>query len=229
MFWSCASKDDLYKGDFEGKQYRFKQVTKNQIFNKGYSQELKINGISGALHIDAENTSPGYPYSFSIYKEVPHAIIDSNAYQYNNIFEDKAKKFSVLYVRPDKFSKNDFEKFVHFFQTEWQKIKNSVPLNQGYRTLDIVALVYGTDKQFEKQYLNKEDGGKKSITIQTDGQILYSESANSVQSTNLSNKVQMPGNRIEVKEGGQYTLETLRMFRSKKDRSLELDFVVEME
>ncbi len=229
MFWSCTAKEDIYKGNFDGKEYEFKQVTKNQGFNKAYSQAFRITGVSNTLTIDAISTSPGYPYSFEIYKKVPHVILDSTSYEYNNKFEDSSKQYVVLYISPDKFKENDFEQFVDFFQTEWQKIKNQVPLNQGYRSLKIVALVYGTDKQFEQRYLNQEETHSKSITVQTDGQILYSESANSVQSTNLSSKIQMPGKKINVKAGGQYTIEALRMFRNKHDRSLELDFELQTD
>ncbi|MGC4232924.1 MAG: hypothetical protein QM594_08090 [Niabella sp.] len=224
MLWGCISKNELYKGNLEGKEYRFQQVTKNQGFNKAYSQTLKIEGISNGLDINAESTSPGYPYSFNIYKDIPYIILDSVSYQYKNEYNDAAKHFATLYINPDKFSKDDFEQFADFFQNEWNNIKNKVPLNQGYRTLQIVALVYGTDKQFERQYMNKETPATKTITIKTDGQILYSEATGSVQSTNLSEKIQMPGKIIYVEKDGQYSIDNLRAFKSNKDRPLELDF-----
>lgn len=224
MLWGCTSKEELYKGSFEGKAYIFQQVTKNQVFNKAYSQTLNIEGISNTLHIDAETTSAGYPYSFDIYKNVPHIILDSISYQYKNEYDDTAKHFAALYINPDKFSKGDFEVFSDFFQNEWQSIQSKVPLNQGYRTLQIVALVHATDKQFEQKYLNKETSSIKTITIRTDGQVLYSEAAGSVQSTNLSEKIQMPGKIIYVEKDGQYSIDDLRAFRSSRDRALELDF-----
>jgi len=224
MLWGCTSKEELYNGIFEGKPYAFQQVTKNQGFNKAYSQTLKMEGISNTLHIDAETTSPGYPYSFDVYRNVPHIILDSVSYQYKNEYDDTAKHFAVLYIHPDKFSKEDFEVLTDFFQSEWQNIKNKIPLNQGYRALQIVALVYGTDKQFERIYLNKETSATKTITVQTDGQILYSETSGSVQSTNISEKIRMPEKAIYVQQGGQYSLDELCAFRSNKDRPLELDF-----
>ena len=228
MLWGCTSKEELNKGSFDGKSYTIQQVTKNQGFNKAYSQTLKIEGIPKTLSIDAESTSPGYPYSFDMYKDVPHIILDSVSYQYKNEYDDTAKNFVALYIHPDKFSKEDFELLSKFFTTEWQNINSNVPLNQGYRTLSIVALVYGTDKQFERQYLNKETPATKTITIQTDGQILYSEAKGAMQSINLSDKVQMPG-KIIYKTDGQYSLDDLRAFRSSKDRPLELDFKIEVK
>lgn len=228
MLWGCTSKEELYKGNFEGKSYSFQQVMKKQIFNKAYSQTLKIEGISKILSIDAETASPGYPYSFDIYKDVPHIVLDTVSYQYKNEYDDTAKNFATLYIHPDKFSKEDFELLSNFFTTEWQSIKSKVPLNQGYRMLNIVALVYGTDKQFERQYLNKETPATKTITVQTDGQILYSEAKGSVQSINISDKLQMPG-KIIYKTDGQYSLDDLRAFRSSKDRPLELDFKMEVK
>ena len=34
MLWGCTSKDELYKGNFEGKEYRFQQVTKTRVLIK---------------------------------------------------------------------------------------------------------------------------------------------------------------------------------------------------
>lgn len=225
MLWGCTSKDELYKGNFEGKEYRFQQVTKNQGFNKAYSQTLKIETVSNVLHIDDKNTSPGYPYSFDMYKGVLHIILDSVSYQYKNGYDNTAKDFAVLYVHPNKFSKEDFEVFSKFFQNEWQNIKSKVPLNQGYRTLQIVALVYGTDEQFTHRFEN----GKQSIEVWTDGQVNYSSGAGSVQSINLSEKIQMPGKKIYVSENGQFTMDELRAFRNKKDKPLEMEFDVMMK
>ena len=225
MLWGCTSKDELYKGNFEGKEYRFQQVTKNQGFNKAYSQTLKIETVSNVLHIDDKNTSPGYPYSFDMYKGVLHIILDSVSYQYKNGYDNTAKDFAVLYVHPNKFSTEDFEVFSKFFQNEWQNIKSKVPLNQGYRTLQIVALVYGTDEQFTHRFEN----GKQSIEVWTDGQVNYSSGAGSVQSINLSEKIQMPGKKIYVSENGQFTMDELRAFRNKKDKPLEMEFDVMMK
>ena len=225
MLWGCTSKDELYKGNFEGKEYRFQQVTKNQGFNKAYSQTLKIETVSNVLHIDDKNTSPGYPYSFDMYKGVLHIILDSVSYQYKNGYDNTAKDFAVLYVHPNKFSKEDFEVFSKFFQNEWQNIKSKVPRNQGYRTLQIVALVYGTDEQFTHRFEN----GKQSIEVWTDGQVNYSSGAGSVQSINLSEKIQMPGKKIYVSENGQFTMDELRAFRNKKDKPLEMEFDVMMK
>lgn len=220
----CTSKEELYNGNFEEKSYTFQQITKNQGFNKAYSQQLKVDGISKTLSISDKTTSPGYPYSFDIYKNVPHVILDSVTYLYNNKYEDAATNFAVLYIHPDRFSKEDFDFLSLFFRTEWPLIKNKIPLFQGYRSLQLVALVYGTDSQFELQYINKETPITKTITVQTDGRILYSEAFGTLQSTNLSDKIQMPGAVIYVQEGGQYSIDDLRGFRSKRDRPLELDF-----
>ena len=224
MLWGCTSKDELYKGNFEGKQYSFQQLTKNQGFNKAYSQALKIESVSATLHIDDKNTSPGYPYSFDIYKDVPHIILDSVSYQYKNEYDDTAKHFAVLYIHPEKFSKEDFEVFSKFFQKEWLEINSKVPLNQGYRSLQIVALVYGTDKQFTNRFENAQ----QSIEVWTDGQIHYSAGAGSLESTNLSRKVQIPGAFIYLEEG-KFSIDDLRAFRNKKDRPLELEYEVRMK
>lgn len=52
----------LMPGLEELELYRFRQVTKNQSFNKAYSQTLTIAGIASTLSIDDKSTSPGYPH-----------------------------------------------------------------------------------------------------------------------------------------------------------------------
>ena len=57
MLWGCTSKEELYKGSFEGKHTFFNRLLKTRCSIKRYLQTLKIEGIN-TLHIDAETTSP---------------------------------------------------------------------------------------------------------------------------------------------------------------------------
>ncbi len=45
----------------------------------------------------------------------------------------------------------------------------------------------------------------------------------------LSEKVQMPGQRLRIAPGGPLTPDDLRAFRSSRDRPLELDFKLEVD
>ncbi|GAB3999619.1 hypothetical protein GCM10028807_50360 [Spirosoma daeguense] len=225
MIWGCTSKKEQFIGIADGKSYTFYTHTVNRIFNKAYYQSLQLAGIQKPLPIDDKTTSPGYPYSLEVYKNVPHVVIDSVSHTYQNNYDESGKNFAVLYVNPQDFSRRNFEDFAHFFQTEWLCVKTNVALQQGYRSLNIVALVYGTDEQFTHHFAN----GKESIDVWTDGAIYYDTGNGSLESTNLSKKVQMPGEIIAVQKNGKFSLADLKNYRDKINKSLSSYFQLKEE
>ena len=67
------------------------------------------------------------------------------------------------------------------------------------------------------------------ITIKTNGDIFYGDD-NSIESVNLSAKVQMPGKIIRIlKGGGGLSKDNLRNYKGKSGKSLEVYFNVEEE
>lgn len=224
MLFGCTSKETQYQGSFEGRSYRFVNLIRNQIFSKAYSQQLSVDGLS-ALSIDDKTTSKGYPYNLAIYGQVPHVILDSHSYTYKNGYDDTAQNLAVLYVSPEKFSEADFKYFASFFSREWLVIKNKVPLSQGYRNLQIVALVYGTDEQFTRKF--KNNSTKTTIEVWTDGQIHY-RTGDAIQSTNLSAKVQMPGNKIYLLNPfSTFTPESLKEYKDQNGKPVYDYFTIE--
>ncbi len=221
--WGCSRKETLYSGNFDGRDYSFYHHTANRVFNKAYYQSFRLEGVRSTVQISDQTTSKGYPYSFDIYSEVPHGIIDSTTYQYQHVYDGRSTAYSVLYIDPAQFQPAEFGQLLSFFQSAWPAIQSKVPLFQGYRTLHPVALVYGTDQQFEKTYRY----GDETITIWTDGTIAYSPSKGALESSNLSNKVQMPGKMIYVEKGGPFTIDGLEAFKDGKGRSIGDDFRIE--
>ena len=222
--FGCTSKKTQYQGSFEGKSYQVVNVSRNQIFSKAYSQQLSVEGLP-VLSIDDKTTGKGYPYNFDIYQPVPHELPDTNSYAYKNEYDDTATNYAVLYINPQHFSLADFKNFVSFFRNEWPGIKDKVVLNQGYRTLHIVALVYGTDEQFTRRF--KNDSNETTIEVWTDGEIHY-HAGDAIQSTNLSEKVQMPGNKIYLsKPFSTFTPESLKDYKDQSGKSMYDYFTIE--
>lgn len=225
MFWGCTSKKEQFSGHFEDQPYTFYDLTLNRVFNKAYYQSLELRGVQKSVRIDDKTTSPGYPYSLNIYKNVPHVIIDNLSHTYQNNYDESGKDYAVLYVNPQDFSRENFKTLADFFQTEWLRIKTNVTLQQGYRSLTIVALVYGTDEQF----IHRFENGNERIEVWTDGTINYSPGDGSLESTNLSKKVHMPGDIITVRKNGKFSLTDLQKFRDKTDKSLDAYFQFQEE
>lgn len=214
--WGCSSKKEQYRGSFNDLKYTLYDVTKKDIIAKHYYQQLKIEGLP-TLDINYKTTNMGIPYSFELFSAVPHVVLDSSTYAYSNVFEQKSTHFATLYVDPDRFSTKQFETLKEFFTKEWTRIKDSVTLKQGFRELQFVALVYGTDKQFSRYFKH----GDETIEVWTNGDVHLSFANRSLQSTNLSPKVQMPGFRLILRQPYQpFTFEDLYKYKDHDGKTL---------
>ena len=218
MFWGCSAKSELLSGAFEGSAYRFVRVDKNRIINTVSYPVLRMDGIPDLL-IDEKTTSAGYPYSFSIYQDVPHVLLDSSTYQYSGAYDERARNFVVLYISPDRFSERQRDILFRFFRTEYPRVQSNLSLRQEYRSLNPVAVVYGTADDFNRRFVHNAG---EALEVWTDGEVHYRPMDGSVQSTNLGEWVQMPGKRIILREPYEpFTRERLREYKDANGKTLE--------
>ncbi len=222
LLWGCSSKKAAYQGNINGKEYIIYNVTKNNVFAKHLYQRLDING-SPSLTINYETTTMGTPYSLDIYNHVPNLVLNS-AIQYTNTYTEESTNNTVLYIHPARFSAKDFETFKTFFSEEWPKIKNRVTLKQGYRELNIVALVFGNDDQFKHIFKS----GDKALEVWTNGDVHLNTNNRSLESTNLSSKVQMPGYRLTLRQPYQpFNLDSLKIYKDASGKNITDYFTIE--
>ncbi len=225
MLWGCSSKKVQYKGDFENRKYTIYNVTQKNIFAKHYFQQLNIKGLP-SLKINYTTTNMGIPYSFDIYRQATHVVLDSTSFPYSDKYQEGAGNYVTLYIDPKKFSKEQYGILSSFFTKEWPGIKNVVPLEQGYRKLNIVALVYGKDAQFTHSF--KYNG--KAIEIWTDGSIYLNNDNRSIQSTNLSSMVKMPGYQISLRQPHHpFTMESLDDYKDDSGKTIKDHFHIVQE
>lgn len=224
MLWGCSSKKLQYEGKFENRKYTIYNVSQKNIFATQYFQRLDIKGLP-SLKINSTSTSMGMPYSFEIYKPAPHVILDSTSFSYAEKFEQESSNHATLYIDPQRFSKEQYGILSSFFTKEWPAIKAAVPLNQGYRKLNIVALVYGTDAQFSHSFTYDE----KALEVWTDGQV-HLNNGRSIQSTNLSNRVEMPGFRLTLRQPhSPFTMESLDDYKDGSGKTIKDYFHIVQE
>ncbi len=218
LFISCNTHTDIiYETVYNGQKIRVKNVEKKGLFSTKFSQTLRW-GKRKALDISEFTTNTGMPYSDDIYGNARRIYIDS-------LPTDNSTKTKVmLYLPPQKYSPQEFEQYAAFMRSGWQEIKDKVVLDQGYRTIDIGGIVYGNDADFEQIFRNEHN---KTITIKTNGDIFYGDD-HSIESTNLSDRVAMPGKVIRIlKAGGVINKDNLRDYKERSGKSPEDYFVVE--
>lgn len=225
---ACSSKNIVYSGVHHGKKLTVKNVREKSLFNDYFYQTLKLGSLP-ELEIKDITTNKGVPYSMDLYTNRPHYFSDTAEITYLNQVDTARNVNAILYLSPGKFSKNAFEQYAAFFNNGWHAIKDSIILDQGYRTLNIIGLVHGSDKDFELNFSGEHEGSQVILSVWTNGEIHYKFSGG-IQSTNLSAKVQMPGKIILLKkEGGSLTPEILRAFKDAGGKNLYDYFVVKNE
>lgn len=220
LFISCNTHTDIiYETVYNGHKVRVKNVEKKGLFSTKLSQTLRWGKLK-ALDISEFTTSTGMPYSDDIFGDAPRIYIDS-------LSTDNSTKTKVmLYLPPQKYSPQEFDQYAAFMRLGWQEIKDKIVLDQGYRSVDIGGLVYGNDADFEQLFRNEHN---KTITIKTNGDIFYGDDSG-VESTNLSDRVAMPGKVIRIlKAGGVINKDNLHNYKNRLGKSPEAYFNVKGE
>ena len=219
LFISCNTQTSMiYETTCNGQTVTVKNIVKKRLFSTKRSQTIQWGKLK-ALDISEFTTSTGMPYSDDVYRDAPRVYTGA-------LLPESTNKTKVmLCLPPRKYSLEEFEQYAAFMRSGWQKIKDKIVLNQGYRVIDIGGMVYGNDADFEQVFGNEN---KKMITIKTNGDIFYGD-GNSIESINLSDKVQMPGKIIRILKGGALNRDNLRNYKDEADRSLEACFNVEEE
>lgn len=209
----------IYETEYNGQKIQVKNVEKKRLFSTKLYQSMQVGKLK-ALEISEFTTSMGMPYSDDIYGNAPHIYIDSLPPG------DGSKVKVMLYLSPQRYSPEAFERYAAFMRSGWQEIKDKIVLDQGYRTIDIGGIVYGNDADFEQIFRNEHN---KTITIKTNGDIFYGDDYG-VESVNLSDRVAMPGKVIRIlKAGGVISKDNLRDYKDKSGKSPEAYFGVEEE
>ncbi|MBO0951063.1 hypothetical protein [Fibrella forsythiae] len=215
---ACDNAHTVLKGSFKGKPYELLSIETKGFSTNRIDYALKL-GSYKQVRIDALTTDWGPPYADELYGNARRVYIDKSPAPYSNQGDDPQRHpATMLYLSPERFSKDVFEQYASLLQSEWPVIDQQFARDEYDRFPRILGLVYGEPQSFARLFTGKKEGKPHAIKVEPDGRVRYSpltDWANDEYS-GLSDKVQMPGKHIYVATG-KLTGLTLAQVQSYKD------------
>lgn len=220
----CDQRTQLYAGDVHGQRLTVFETRQRGPLRFEVWPVLRWGDLP-ALPLRFEATSRGAPYSLDLYGDVPVVVIDDPVGYYTESLAHEDLAPVMAYLDPATFSRQDFERYAVFFRDVWPQVAGQVTLRNGGRSFHVIGLVHGkSDADFVRSYRRDGDPAGQQIEVWTNGEIHFKVSSGGLESTNLSRKVQLPGQVIALSADGRFTLEVLRSYRSLAGTTLMDDF-----
>ncbi len=225
---SCTVDDRLYSGTLGGEQVTLVSRTSRNPLDHSVTPVLRVGNLP-ELALAYEASTVNVPYSMGIYDGRRVAVLDARALEaYGAQRGASGVKDVVIYLDPQRFTVEQFDRYAAFFDQHWRTIDTATPVVQGPREIRPAALVYGTDDEFKRVYRHPADT-TGHIEVWTDGMVHYALT-NGSRSTNLGQWVQMPGYRISVgAHAGPGALTDVPGYVSATGRSIGEDFKLVIE
>jgi hypothetical protein len=194
----CNKKNELASGQYRGTDYRVQSVEHQNFMATHFTYEVKLGRLPTAA-IDAHTTDWGPPYSPEIYGSTPVVYSGAPYPAYADSLNLEKPRYTLLYLDPDRFSREEFAQYADFFKSEWPSLDPKVAGEAFNDCPHLIGLVYGTPGQFTQQFRGEAYGQKMDITVFPEGRVRFGAAdGSSEQSSGLANMVQMPGRRIPL-------------------------------
>lgn len=223
----CTSRERQFVGDVGGRRLEVQALQRREPMSTKLWTSLRWGDLP-PLAIDSDATSAGAPYSLSLYGDAPVVVIDELGARYSaerTSFGSGMPVPVMLYLDPSRFTRAQFDQYAAFFRDEWPRVSQGIRLSQGFRDVVIVGLVHGRDADFVRRFGRADGGGPGRIAVWTNGDI-HLEVDMGVRSSNLAQRLQMPGYRILLTPGGEFSLAELGSYRDAAGRALTEVFEV---
>ena len=227
----CRNRTVFHTGTFEGKTYTVTEIETKGFSTNSFTHELKLPARK-AVKINVFTTNWGPPYADDLYGSTPRVYIPArhNATVYYNSDTDSTRfNGTMLYLSPDRFSRQAFDDYARLMKQVWPAIDKKYA-DQPYTSFpNIIGLVYGNQEDFTLTFEGKKEGQAYTVRVEPDGRIIYTQvnKYSSDEYSGLSLKVQMPGKRIVVStqpNAGQLysgvSMAQLKTYRDKKGNVL---------
>ena len=234
------------EGTFNGMPYVL-QSRQIRGFSTGSNEERFRLGKLPIINIDAFTTDWGPPYSNDIFGTTPHCYTAQDIPLYRSEeknaadYEPFEHNYTMLYLSPEEFSKDDYDRYCAFMKSEWPRIDKKYTSTEYDNFPHIIGLVYARQDDITKTYKGRfkpypttepANVHRAILRIQNDGRVEMSDEdeSNGIRYSGLSNRVQMPGKRLVLDtnpaNGGMGSLAVLRTFKDNRGRSPDMDFQV---
>lgn len=171
------------------------------------------------------------PYSNDVFSNVPHYFFNDTPAYKNEIDFERRVSPTMLYISPQKYSKEDFEAYADLFKNKWPEIVAEINNDWIYINKLIAGIAYGDREDFVQYFAGTYNNKPYYFDISPDGQILFHKGIppdnTGFETIGLAQKVQMPGKRIVFTDTTVFTPQQLKGFKDKEGKSMADYFVIE--
>ncbi len=227
--WGCSSRETRPLDNYKGMSVQLVTVSKRDFSTGSIVYGIKI-GDYKAVMLDAYSTDLyDRPYSDDIFGNRPRAYVDTNTGAYlNTINYDRDVNPTMLYINPEKYSRETFDIYADFFVHQWMAEEKKINKDFSYIENHIIGIVYGAREDFIKRFYGSNDGVNYVFTISADGVIDYSrdEEPLNYERSGLAQKVEMPGKIIRIEDTLSLTVEKLKRYKDKAGKTMDAYFTI---
>jgi hypothetical protein len=218
----CGKKRELHRGQYQDQTFVFQSVEHQGLFSvNSFDYTVKLGRLP-KVEITASTTDWGPPYTEDLYKGTPWAYVTETRPAYADPLATDKPVYTMLYLPPSRFDRDEFDQYVAFFKSEWPALDRQFADGDLRGLVHIIGLVHGNSPQFTQRFLGKVDNQELAITVLPDGRVRYgAANGSSEQSCGLAYSVQMPGLRIPLEAyPGSLSLAQIQQFKDAKGKTL---------
>ncbi|MCC6289228.1 MAG: hypothetical protein IT249_15215 [Chitinophagaceae bacterium] len=231
--FGCSNSHNVYETIYKNEKIIVSSVEKKGSSTNTVTYSVQLGNRKKILFNYETLDLHDRPYSNYIFQKAFHYFFtDTPAYK-NEIDFDRKVTPSMLYISPQKYSKEDFEAYADFLKNKWPEIITAINKDWIYFDQLIVGVVYGNREDFVQYFTGIYNGKPYYFDIHPDGEILFHEGTPSsntgFENIGLANKVQMPGKRIVFLNTAIFTPEKLKAFKDKNGKSMADYFTIEIK
>lgn len=227
--WGCSSTQSRPLDNYKGMPVQLITVSKRDFSTGSIVYGIKI-GDHKAVMLDAHSMDLyDRPYSDDIFGNRPRVYADTNNEAYlNSINYDRDVNPSMLYINPEKYSRETFDIYADFFVHQWMAEEKQINKDFPYIKNHIIGVVYGARDDFIKRFYGSNNGIDYVFKISADGVIDYSRDEESLnyEGSGLAQKVEMPGKIIRIKDTLSFTEEKLKRYKDKAGKTMATYFTI---
>ncbi|MBT2623535.1 hypothetical protein [Chryseobacterium sp. ISL-6] len=232
LLLSCGKKETIYKGQYQNQPVtvnmkstpNFSSNTVDYYVQLGDLEPVTINAHTIDLY--------GRPYSYSIFKDIPYFMIEPDTITYKNRTGNNDIKTTMLYIDPKEHDVKSFTAYAGFFSKEWPQIQEKLrKLPNIYFDINLIGVAYTQNKDLIQYFEGEKNGKPYFFDITPDGVISFHEGTPekndfNLQGSGLAEKVEMPGNVINMIDTTFYNRSTLRQFKDSYGKNMEDYFTI---
>lgn len=229
--FSCKQSAVAYRGEYKGQEVLIKSLEQKGFSTNSIEYEIHYGNLKPLLLDGYTRDLYDRPYSAELFSTSAHYFFDTVHSSYKNEVDFQRNITpTMLYISPEKFSRDEFERYADFFRHKWPEYVKESNKDWDYIRELYVGIVYGEKESFTRFFYGKEAGIPYFFDIRPDGLIQYHagtpETETGFQGSGLSGKVQMPGKIILLKDTSLFNVEKLKTYKDEKGKGMEEYFTI---